>query len=75
MAKVLDSFPVVKKKESRWAQFMDGKVWQLTQGEDFESAIVTADAAIRQAAVSRGLKVSICKIDSKTIVVQARKKL
>lgn len=76
----LDKFPertnVGRPPGSKYDQYLDGSVWELTAGEDFVGDPQRFVRAIRQHANSRrglGLSATI-KPDGSTVVVQSREK-
>lgn len=72
--KVLDSFDFPhggrKGIEYDWASILDGKIYQLVQGTDFDAEPKTFIGAVARAANLQGKRVKR-QIDGKTIVLQA----
>lgn len=54
----------------RWDEWLDGREWALTQGEDFDAAFKTFQSAAHGAAKKRGLKVRT-RVVARTVYVQA----
>jgi hypothetical protein len=74
MASVVDRMP--EKYETRrkydWDNWLDGQVWELVDGVDFTVPVRSMAAQVYQAAVRRGIGVSVSLLDSGTRVrVQA----
>lgn len=53
-----------------WASILDGSIWQLTQGEDFDVDPKTFVGAVARAANPLNLRVKR-QIDGKTLTLQA----
>lgn len=53
-----------------WEEWLDGSVWEIIQGEDFDSKISSFVVTIRQAAKRHGLKVTLTTQDDR-IFLQA----
>lgn len=56
--------------EFDWDSILDGKIWQLEQGTDFDADPKTFIGAVARAANLKNLRVKR-QIDGKTIVLQA----
>lgn len=56
-----------------WSEWLNGEVWKLVRGTDFETHPTALRTAIYNAAKSRGLKAKTSVLDENTIVVQALK--
>ena len=54
MAKALDHFPALPTQRYPWDQLMNGQVWQLTRGEDYDAKTLTVLANARAQAKRRG---------------------
>ena len=75
MARQLDSFPALPARQYPWEEWLDGRVWQLTKGEDYNSRATTVIANARLQAKRRGgsLRTRLLKHeDGEQIVVQFR---
>lgn len=74
MAKALETFEFPhggrKGIEFNWDSILDGKIWSLTQGEDFTAEPKTFIGAVARQANLKNLRVKR-QIDGKTIVLQA----
>lgn len=74
MAKVLDTFEFPhggrKGIEYDWDSILDGKIYQLVQGTDFDADPKTFVGAVARQANSRNLRVKR-QINGKTLVLQA----
>jgi hypothetical protein len=53
-----------------WDTLLDGKIYQLKQGEDFECKMQTMALLTRKNAKKRGFKVRVSKKDDTTLVIQ-----
>lgn len=53
-----------------WDKLLDGKIYVLTKGEDFQSAVGTMVTMSRTRAQERGLKLNI-NVDGDTVTLQA----
>lgn len=71
MARKLDKFP--ERSTSKWEQFLDGNIWELKRGEDFESGETPQliRARITSAAVVRGFHLKTRLVDDQTLVIQS----
>ena len=68
--KVLKMFPEVKKEAVSYDRILDGRVWELERGTDFEGNVQLMRMRISSAARARGTKVRTHKIDEGHLVVQ-----
>jgi hypothetical protein len=61
MARVLDDYkpPAYHGTEYPWDQWLNGKSWLLTKGEDFSCTVRSIGVSIRKAAKKRGLRISV----------------
>ena len=61
MAKVLKDYkpPAYHGTEYPWEKWLDGQVWLLTKGEDFESTTRSFQISARRAALKRGMAISM----------------
>ena len=60
------------RKRYPWRMWLDGQVWELTQGEDFSCSITGMRVAARQAASRRGLGMRTTQnTKQRTICIQA----
>jgi hypothetical protein len=58
-----------------WDNWLDGDIWVLTQGEDFEVELSTMRSTILGAAYRKGLRArTTLDMKAKTITIQAFKK-
>lgn len=78
MAKELDEFPetrgrAVGDSKYPWDLWLNGKVWQLDNGDDFIATKTTNfRQAVIKAAKAKGLKAKVAVVnDGKSLVVQA----
>jgi len=78
--KKLDSFPervnIGRPVGSKYDKYLDGSIWELTQGVDFDSTPANFIRAMRQHANSRrgvGLKAMIGS-NGNTVVIQSKPK-
>lgn len=53
MARKLDQFPLSKAAKYPWDEYMDGNVWELTRGEDFDCSVTSMQGAARTQANRR----------------------
>jgi hypothetical protein len=72
MPQVLDTFPA-RPGHTRhpWSQWLDGRVWQLTPGDDFEAKIATIKQSAKSQALRRGgdVRMSVFKRDGREHLV------
>ena len=61
------------KSKYDWDTILNGKTWELTQGEDFEMNPRTFVAHVHGTAKRRGLKARTHTKDERTIIVRAYK--
>jgi len=73
MARKLDSysFPDSKRTRYPWEDWLDGDIWEITQGEDFGTTASSMRSTIRQAAQERELQVKLSRPGDGPIVFQA----
>lgn len=58
MATELQEFPrQLRKGTSRFDEVLDGRIWRLVQGEDFNSTIPSYRSGVSNIASKRGMKV------------------
>lgn len=71
MARELEAFPE-KHGNSKydWTQWLNGRPWQLVQGEDFDIPLGSFRTSAIQAAKERGGKVRTSKTGENTLVIQ-----
>ena len=69
MAEVLDSFEFGMER-SIWGEWLDGRIWRLERGHDFDVIPDTLDKRARAAAKRRGLKVRV-RVRGDVVVIQA----
>lgn len=74
MATQLDEFPEGLKagrpSKYDWDNWLNGKVWRLEAGEDFNVTPESFRATVKSAAKSRGGTVKAAKADDKTLIIQ-----
>lgn len=77
MAEVLSEFPrrASSVKRPQWAQYVDGRVWRLAQGEDFDCPEASARVGVYQAAIRAGKKCRTARVskhgEPTVLIVQA----
>jgi hypothetical protein len=77
MASKLKSLPAVTRtgggrtEKYPYEKWFDGSVWQLTQGEDFESEPAVFGNTLRTAARRHGVTLSIVMIEDDSLALQA----
>lgn len=54
-----------------WDEWLDGSIWRLRRGEDFDVSAPTIQKRAHPAAQSRGLRVQTSVEDDDTIVLRA----
>jgi hypothetical protein len=54
MPKTLENFPALPTQRYPWDELMNGQVWQLTRGEDYDAKTSTLVANARAQAKRRG---------------------
>ena len=82
MADVIDAFPSTAGRPGPsgsppWPdRFLDGRIWRLVKGVDFQATMVSATAYIRKRVNAKGLraKVAVCRAEKDVVYVQARPK-
>src|SRR5258708_6964235 len=75
VARQLDSFPAVATQQYPWEEWLDGRAWQPTKGEDYTSKPTTIIQNARLQAKRRGGSVRtrlLQRDDAQHIVVQFR---
>ena len=72
MAKVLKDFDFDKKPIPKPESFLDGRIWELKQGEDFDATIENFKHSLYKRARARELKVKTW-FNGEVLVVQAYK--
>jgi hypothetical protein len=77
MAKPLDEWPTLEREQRfPWSEWLDGRPWQLTRGEDYDSRAKTIIANARSQAKKRGGTVRTRTLNEGTereaVVVQFR---
>jgi hypothetical protein len=75
MAEVVDELPKVNGQLGRpptypWAEWLDGRVWKLTQGEDFSSKPRIFGNMARGSGARRGVKVET-RVDGDVLYIRA----
>ena len=78
MAQVINTMPEARKGRPPiypWAEWLDGRVWVLTQGEDFSVSLQSMGVMVRDAAAKHGKKATVLRdTEAGTITLQARNK-
>lgn len=67
MAKMLDDFQFSSGRKTKypWNTWLNGKIWQIKQGEDFDCSVTSMYSVLVQTAKRKGLKYKInCTSDS-----------
>jgi hypothetical protein len=54
-----------------WDEWLDGSIWRLARGEDFDAKPATMEAVVRTTATRRGVKVRVVH-DDHAVVLQRR---
>lgn len=74
MAKQLDEFPeglrVGRPSKYKWDIWLNGKVWALDAGEDFDVAVESFRMTAKSAAKTRGGALKTARMGEKTLVIQ-----
>lgn len=75
MAKLLETFEFTRGSAPKYPidQWLDGNIWELKRGEDFDVKTTTLRARLSRAAKAKGMKVSAKVVDEDTFVIQAVK--
>ena len=55
-----------------WDQWLDGKTWELVQGEDFDCEITTMADNVRRHARERKILISVFRESDDTLVITPR---
>ena len=70
----LDTFPALPSQARHdWPQLLNGDVWKLRRGEDFNGKAKTFVQNARSQAKRRGCTVKTRLLDDETVVVQFRR--
>jgi hypothetical protein len=76
MPRVLDNFPALKgQTRYPWDEWLDGRVWALTVGEDFNAKVNTLKANAQLQAKKRGGRIRTRLLedgDKQTLVIEFR---
>jgi hypothetical protein len=77
VAEKLDSYDFSQVRPGRqgvhkWSEWLDGSVWKLKRGEDFQSKPTSMRQQIKSAARDRGLEVDVDSPEDGVLVMQAR---
>lgn len=64
MARKLESFPSAALARYPWDEWLDGSVWELVRGEDFQSKMATFRANAQLQAKRRGGRVRTKLVDA-----------
>jgi hypothetical protein len=77
MPKVLDSYEFkassVGHSNYDWDTLLDGQIYSLEEGEDFECKVDTMAMLVRKNAAKRGLKVKVSKNENGLVIQQVGK--
>jgi hypothetical protein len=65
----LDHFPL-RNKCQNWAKLLDGSIWRVTQGVDFDSTMKTFRSNAYRQARARGLLMRTA-LEGETLILQA----
>jgi len=74
MADMLDTYEFRERgrgEQYPWDKWLDGSIWALARGQDFDCTISAIRSGAYLAATSRGMKVRTANPDPFTLVVQA----
>lgn len=73
MAEILETFPadVRGMPHYPWGEWLDGQVWKLTHGVDFQCVHASIRAAIYQAANRKGVKVQTTITEDGSVILRA----
>jgi len=52
-----------------WDEWLDGRIWELTQGEDFEISMDNMENYIRKTAYRKEIEISVFRHDEKTLII------
>jgi hypothetical protein len=73
MAKVVNEFDFrVRKSRYPWAEWLDGQIWKLTNGTDFDCTPSAFGNAAYRYARRHGMTVRVC-VDGDEVHLQCRK--
>lgn len=64
MARKLDTFPSVTGARYPWDEWLDGSVWELVRGDDFQAKMATFRANTQVQAKRRGGRVRSRAVDA-----------
>lgn len=62
MAEIVDELPPKRRRRARgskWDRYLDGQVWRLVPGEDFDSTPASVGARLRQRASAVNLSLAV----------------
>ena len=71
MAEQLKEFPNHNGRKSRWAEYLDGKIWKLSLKETNTKSVASLRSSITYGAMRMGLKVRTQQVDDTHLVVQS----
>ena len=74
MSTILNSFPATTggaPPKYPWTEWLDGRIWKLAQGSDFDCTISSFRVMVHKAARARDLKVRTVFDGDEAIIVQA----
>ena len=63
MARTLERFPEPSNAKYPWEEWLDGRVWELTPGEDFTAKVTTLRSNAQLQAKRRGGRVHVRHLD------------
>ena len=64
MARKLEAFPAAKGSRYPWAEWLDGSVWELVQGDDFQAKTATFRTNAQTQAKKRGGRIRSKAVDA-----------
>ena len=72
MARVLSKLPqqIGKPYLYPWDEWTDGRVWELTQGEDFQCALPSFRQIVYKTAHVQGLVVQVIRVSDTSVAIQ-----
>lgn len=76
MAEVIEEYQFQPARNAAyypWAEWFDGRIWRLTQGQDYRSKLSSFRNHVYGEAKKRGIKVHFAQDSDTTVVIQAYK--
>lgn len=70
MARQLNAFPERPNRRRELERYLDGSVWELVQGEDFQGKVESFVSTARERAKEQGAKLRTRKLDDSRVVIQ-----